>query len=103
MSRDRKISRLRERIYIDDNGKLLPPAQDTDDWLQCWNCGLIIATRDTKMQGKISGIDGVEAIDNPHDFNKKMITGLDNKKNLYQKVQNKKRKEKHADKEIQKS
>jgi hypothetical protein len=55
------------------------------------------------MQGKISGIDGVEAIDNPHDFNKKMITGLDNKKNLYQKVQNKKRKEKHADKEIQKS
>jgi hypothetical protein len=35
-----KLSRLKERIYLDDNGKLLPPPPDNDDWLQCWKCGL---------------------------------------------------------------
>jgi hypothetical protein len=63
---------------------------------------LIIATREAKMQGKIGGIDGIEPIDNPYDFNKKTIIGFDNKKDQFHKLQKRKRKEKHADKEIQK-
>lgn len=85
-----KISRLKERLYMDENGKRSPPPPDADDWLQCWKCGLIIPIREAKMQGKISGISGVELIDNPYDFNKKFITGLGNKKDRYLKLQKRK-------------
>jgi hypothetical protein len=75
-----KSSRLKERIYLDDKGKLLPPPPDNDDWLQCWKCGLIIPTHEVQKEGKISGISGVEPISNPIDFGKKQITGLDNRR-----------------------
>ena len=69
----------------------------------CYRRGLIIPTHEVQKEGKISGISGVEVIDNPFDFGKKIIKGLDNRK-LQSRLKNKKRKtkEKHNDKEIQK-
>ena len=97
------ISRLKERLYLYDKGKLLisqPP--DSDNWLQCWTCGYIIPTRDAKMIGKISGINGISPVDNPFDFQKGTILGLNDmgKGKRYAKL--KQRKNKHPDKEVQK-
>jgi hypothetical protein len=45
----------------------------------------------------------VEVIDNPFDFGKKLIKGLDNRKDQYKKLKKRKSKEnKHPDKDIQK-
>lgn len=52
------------------------------------------------MRGKISGIKGITPIENPFDFKKGKILGLDDRKNRYSKL--KKRQAKHPDKEIQK-
>ena len=52
------------------------------------------------MQGKISGISGIEPIDNPFDFKKGKILGLDDRKNRYRKL--KKTQAKYPDKEVQK-
>jgi len=70
------LSRLKERLYRDDNGKSIPPEPDADNWLQCWYCGLIVAVREVKQSGTLSGISGVEPVENPYDFNKKTIMGL---------------------------
>jgi hypothetical protein len=99
-----KLSRLKERIYLDDKGKLLPPQPDAENFLMCYLCGLIIPTHEVQKEGKITGISGVEVIDNPFDFGKKVIKGLDNRK-LQSRLKNKKRKTKekqHPDKDIQK-
>jgi len=96
------LSILRERLYRDDNGKSIPPEPDNDNWLQCWYCGLIVAVREIKQSGTISGISGVEPVENPYDFNKKTIVGLDSKKERMRKLAMKKSKErKYADKDIQ--
>jgi hypothetical protein len=92
------MSKLKQRLYLDDKGKLLPPPPDADDWLQCWICGLVVPSRDVKQSGKISGIQGVEPVENP--FSKKSkILGIDSK-HRYQKL--KKRQNKHSDAEVQK-
>ena len=44
----------------------------------------------------------MEPIVNPFDFNKKIVTGLDNRKDQYKTLKRKKNKEKHPDKDIQK-
>ena len=94
-----EISRLKKRLYLDSNGKALPPPPDADNWLKCWVCGLTIPTRDAKMIGKISGISGITPVDNPYDLQKGKILGNDSK-NRYQKL--KQRRNKHPDKEVQK-
>ena len=58
------LSRLKQRLYLDDKGKLLiPQPPDADNYLQCWKCGLVIPTREAMMQGKISGINGVSPVE----------------------------------------
>ena len=95
-----EMSRLKERLYLDSAGKRLPtPQPDADSWRQCWTCGLIIATREVKKSGTITGIQGIEISQNPFDENKGMILGNDSK-NRYQRL--KQRKYKHPDKEVQK-
>ena len=93
------ISRLKERLYLNDKGKLLPPPPDANSFLQCWKCGLVIPTRDAKIIGKISGINGISPVDNPNDFKKGVILGNDSK-HRYQKL--KQRQSKHEDSEVQK-
>ena len=84
------------------SGKLLVnPPPDAEDWLQCWKCGYIIAVREAKIKGRISGILGIEPIDNPYDFNKGVILGNDSC--LTNRIKNLKRRQtKHPDKEVQK-
>ena len=94
-----ELSRLKQRLYLDDKGKALPRPPDADNWLQCWTCGLTIPTRYAKMLGKISGINGISPVENPYDFKKGKILGIDSK-HRYQKL--KQRKNKHEDKEVQK-
>ena len=95
-----EMSRLKERLYLDSVGKRLPsPPPDAEDWLQCWTCGNVVALRDTKKLGKISGIQGIEPTDNKFDYGKGMILGNDSK-HRYQKL--KQRKNKHFDPEVQK-
>ena len=48
------LSRLDRRIYLDDEGKLLPDEPDADNFRQCWTCGYIIPTREVQQQGRIS-------------------------------------------------
>ena len=55
----------KERIYLDDEGKLLPPPPDADSFRQCWTCGYVVPLREVKKSGKISGIQGIETLDNP--------------------------------------
>ena len=51
-----KLSRLKERIYLDDKGKLLPPQPDAENFLMCYKCGLIIPAHEVQKEGKITGI-----------------------------------------------
>ena len=94
------ISKLKHRLYLDGNGKRLPEPPYSDNWLQCWTCGLMEPIRDVKREGKISGINGIEPIDNPYD-SKVTILGIDSK-NRYRRLKQRKTKPTHPDKEVQK-
>ena len=47
------ISELKQRIYLDEKGKLLPSPQDSDSFRQCWTCGTVVKLRDVKLSGSI--------------------------------------------------
>jgi hypothetical protein len=95
-----ELVRLKQRIYLDSAGKLLPPPPDAEDWRQCWTCGLTVPTIDVKKQGKISGIQGIETIDNKFDYGRGVILGNDSR--LSSRIKNLKRqKTKHPDAEVQ--
>lgn len=36
------LSPLRNRIHLDENGKITNPGPDADKWRQCWTCGVIV-------------------------------------------------------------
>lgn len=95
-----KLSKLKQRIYLDIKGKLLvPQPPDAENYLQCWKCGLTIATYEAQLLGKISAIPGVSPVDNPNDI-KKTILGVDSR--LTSRIKRLKRqREKHEDKEVQ--
>ena len=96
-----KLSRLRERIYLDDKGKLLvPQPPDTDQFLMCFRCGNTIAVREAQLIGKISAIPGVSPVENPND-NKAKILGVDSKLSSRIKAL-KRRQSRHEDPEVQK-
>ena len=93
------MSRLKQKIDLDKNGKLLPPGPDADNFLMCWKCGLI-PTREAMLQGKISAIPGVSPVENPNDISKGKILGIDTR--LKTRMRNlKRRQSKHEDKEVQ--
>ena len=95
-----ELSKMKNRLYLDDNGKRLPDPPDADNWLMCWKCGNIIATRDAKMLGKISGISGITPVENPCDEKKGVILGTDSR--LSSRIKKLKRRQtKHEDKEVQ--
>jgi hypothetical protein len=95
------MSKLKERLYLDDKGKAVPPPPDASDFVMCWKCGLVVPLREAKKQGKISGIHGIEILQNPYDFSKGVILGNDAR--LTNRIKNiKRRQTKHPDKEVQK-
>ena len=91
------MSKLKERIYLSESGKRLPDPPDAEDFKMCWQCGLIIPTREVKKSGTIQGIQGVEILQSPYD-SKAVILGNDSK-NRYQNL--KRQKTKHPDSEVQ--
>ena len=94
------LTKLKGRVYLDMSGKLLVnPPPDAEDWLQCWTCGYIIAVREAQRKGRISGILGIEPVDNPYNYGKGVILGNDSK-NRYQRLKG--RQNKHQDQEAQK-
>jgi hypothetical protein len=97
-----QMNKLKQRVYLDMSGKLLAnPPPDAEDWLQCWECGNIIPKKDAKIQGKISGITGIEILSNPFDEKKGLILGNDARlTNRYRNL--KRRQTKHPDAEVQK-
>ena len=93
-------NKLKERIWLDDKGKRLPDPPDADSFRQCWVCGNIVPTKDVKHEGKISGITGIEPVDNKFDVGKSMILGTDSR--LTSRIKNLKRRQtKHPDAEVQ--
>ena len=60
------LSPLRNRIYLDDNGKITNPAADANKWKQCWTCGLIVGVYETKQEVELDTL--TEPRDNPFKF-----------------------------------
>jgi hypothetical protein len=99
-----ELVRLKQRIWLDNKtGKLLPSPPNADDFLQCWTCGLVVPVREAKIQGKITGIQGVEPIDNPYEDKRGIVLGLDSRLgNRIKNLKRKQKKNKHPDPEVQK-
>jgi hypothetical protein len=97
--RNGELSKLKERIYLDDNGKLLPPLPGSENFRQYWTCGTVVKLRDVKLSGTLTGINGVDILENPLDQGKGIVLGLDDTKQRYQRLR--KQKNKHPDNEVQ--
>ena len=64
--RNGELSKLKERIYLDANGKgIHTPPPDADSFRQCWTCGTVVKLRDVKLSGTITGITGIDIVQNP--------------------------------------
>ena len=44
------LSPLKNRIYLDENGKITIPGPDANKWKQCWTCGLIVGVYEAKPE-----------------------------------------------------
>ena len=62
------VSPLRNRIYLDDQGKITNPGPDADRWRQCWTCGLIVGVYEAKQEVELDTL--TEPRDNPFKFGK---------------------------------
>ena len=60
------LSPLRNRIYLDENGKITNPAPDANKWKQCWTCGLIVGVYEAKQEVELDTL--TEPRDNPFKF-----------------------------------
>jgi hypothetical protein len=60
------LSPLKHRIYLDENGNIISPATDADKWMQCWQCGLIVAAYEVKQEAELMTLK--EPGDNPFKF-----------------------------------
>ena len=60
------LSPLRNRIYLDENGKITNPGPDANKWKQCWTCGLIIGIYEAKPEVELDTL--TEPRDNPFKF-----------------------------------
>jgi hypothetical protein len=60
------LSPLRNRIYLDDEGKIANPAADADKWRQCWTCGVIVGVYEAKPEVELDTL--TEPRDNPFKF-----------------------------------
>ena len=84
---------------MDANGKRIHTPPDADSFRQCWTCGTVVKLRDVKLSGTITGITGIDIVQNPFHYDKGVILGLDNK-DRYKKL--KRQRTKHPDAEVEK-
>ncbi len=60
------LSPLRNRIYLDESGKITNPGPDADKWRQCWTCGLVVGVYEAKPEVELDTV--TEPRDNPFKF-----------------------------------
>ncbi len=60
------LSRLKHRIYLDENGKITNPGPDANKWKQCWTCGLIVGVYEAKPEVELDTL--TEPRSNPFKF-----------------------------------
>ena len=84
------LSPLRNRIYLDDDGKITNPAPDADKWRQCWQCGLIVGVYEAKQEVELDTL--IKPRDNPFKFrNSPVMTGESRKFDRSGKTQRKRK------------
>jgi hypothetical protein len=84
------LSHLRNRIYLDEHGKIANPAPDADKWKQCWTCGLIVGVYEAKQEIELDTL--TEPRNNPFKFgNGQIMTGESRKVDRSGKTQRKKK------------
>lgn len=86
-------TKLGEKIQMNDE----PPKVDDDQFMQCPKCYLIVPIYNVKFQGDI--YSDLEIVDNPFDYAKSQILGIDSRLGTRLKESRKKQKQ-HPDKEI---
>jgi hypothetical protein len=60
------LSPLRNRIYLDEIGKITNPGPDANKWKQCWTCGVIVGVYEAKPEVELDTL--TEPRDNPFKF-----------------------------------
>jgi len=52
------LSPLKDRIYLDENGKIdtKPPPPDSKSWRQCWTCGNVVGVYETKTEAELTSL-----------------------------------------------
>ena len=70
------VSPLRNRIYLDKDGKITTPGPDAAKWRQCWTCGLIVGVYEAKQEAELDTV--TEPRDNPFKFGRGSQVRLEN-------------------------
>ena len=84
------LSPLKNRIYLDENGKITNPGPDANKWKQCWTCGLIVGVYEAKQEVELDTL--TEPRDNPFKFkNGQVMTGESRKVDRSGRTQRKKK------------
>jgi len=84
------LSPLRNRIYLDEDGKITNPAPDANKFRQCWTCGLIVGVYETKPEVELDTLTEPRA--NPFKFNSgEVFTGESRKVDRLGKTQRKRK------------
>jgi hypothetical protein len=65
------LSPLRNRVYLDENGKITNPGPDTNKWKQCWKCGLVVGVYEAKKEVELDTM--TEPRDNPFKFKSGLV------------------------------
>jgi hypothetical protein len=72
------LSPLRNRIYLDENGKITNPGPDSKKWKQCWICGLVVGVYEAKQEVKLDTL--TEPRDNPFKFKSGTVSTEESRK-----------------------
>jgi hypothetical protein len=72
------LSPLRNRIYLDENGKITNPGPDSNKWRQCWTCGVIVGAYEAKPEVELDTL--TEPRDNPFKFKSGLVETGDSRK-----------------------
>ena len=80
------FSPLKNRIYLDENGKPTKPGPDPEAWVQCWRCGNIIPVFAPKQEAQI-----VTITEPANPFDKSEVMGIGGKRERVKRLRGKKK------------